>query len=140
MAKNTVTQLAIFIENRTGRLAEVCNTLGKKGINIFGFSIADTEDYGIFRLICRRPGLAHEVLKDSGFTVRESEVLCAKVPHRPGGLGEVLKAFSQARINVEYLYAIAHTLIIFHLDDTEKGVEILRQINVEIVKQEDLEQ
>jgi len=135
--KETITQLAIFIENRTGRLAEICRNMGDKGINIYGFSIADTEDYGIFRLICKRPQLAREVLKEAGFTVRENEVLCIRVPHRPGGLAEVLQAFSDSGINVEYLYAIANTLIIFNLDKLELGVEILKQKNLDIIKQED---
>ena len=93
MKKNTLIQLAVFIENRTGRLAEICKTLGDKGINIFGFSIADTEDYGIFRLICKRYQMAHQILKEAGFTVRENEVICVKVPHEPGGLaaGEVAR-------------------------------------------------
>lgn len=138
MSKETITQLAIFIENRTGRLAEICEKLGEKGINIYGFSIADTKDYGIFRLICKRPQFVHEVLKEVGFTVRESEVICVRVPHRPGGLAEVLQAFSDSDINVEYLYAIANTLIIFNLDKPQLGTEILRKKGIEIIKQEEL--
>ena len=138
MEKETVTQLAIFIENRTGRLAEICRNLGDRGINIFGFSIADTEDYGIFRLICKRPEMAHQVLKEAGFTVRETEVICVRVPHQPGGLAGVLQSFSDAAINVEYLYAIAHTLIIFNLDKTREGIEILHKTGIEIMKQEEL--
>lgn len=138
MKKNTLIQLAVFIENRTGRLAEICKTLGDKGINIFGFSIADTEDYGIFRLICKRYEMAHQILKESGFTVRENEVICVKVPHQPGGLASVLNAFSKAEINVEYLYAIADTMIVFNLDHNEKGIDLLHKIGVETIRQEDL--
>lgn len=137
MSKETIIQLAIFIENRTGRLTEICRKLGEKGINIYGFSIADTADYGIFRLICKRPQAARDVLKEAGFTVRETEVLCVRVPHRPGGLAEVLQAFSETSINVEYLYAIADTLIVFNLDNTQKGLEILYKNKLEIVTQED---
>ena len=137
MSKQTITQLAIFVENRTGRLAEICRNLGQKGINIYGFSIADTADYGIFRLICKRPQLARDVLKDAGFTVRETEVLCIRVPHRPGGLAEVLQAFSETSINVEYLYAIADTLIVFNLDNIPKGLDILKKNQLEIITQED---
>ncbi len=138
MSKETITQLAVFIENRTGRLAEVCRNLGDKGINIFGFSIADAEDYGIFRLICKRPQKAKEVLKAAGFTVRENEVVCVRVPHKPGGLAGVLQALSDAGINVEYLYAIADTLIVFNLDKLSEGIELLRRCGVEIIKEEDL--
>jgi len=137
MSKQTLTQLAVFVENRTGRLAEICSILGDKGINIFGFSIADMEDYGIFRLICKRYELAHQVLKETGFTVRENQVLCVRVPHEPGGLGRVLHSFSKAEINVEYLYAIADTLIVFNLDHNEKGVDVLRKSGIGIITQED---
>ena len=138
MAKDTITQLAIFIENRTGRLAEICRHLGDKGINIYGFSIADTEDYGIFRLICKRAELAKEILKEAGFTVRQTEVICVRVPHRPGGLADMLSSFSKNGINVEYLYAIADTLIIFNLDNVEKGLKILRDGGIEIIRHEGL--
>jgi len=137
MSKDTITQLAIFIENRTGRLAEVCRHLGDKGLNIYGFSIADTEDYGIFRLICKRSEMAHEILKEAGFTVKENEVLCVRVPHKPGGLAHVLKSFSDAGINVEYLYAIADSLIVFHLDELERGKQLIRDQGIEIINQED---
>ncbi len=125
MAKHSVIQLAVFIENRAGRLAEICEVLGSNNINILGFSVADTEGYGIFRLIVKEPVKALEVLKKADFTVNEKEVLCVDVPHKPGGLSSVLKIFSENNINVEYMYAIANTLIIFHVENIEKAQKVL---------------
>jgi hypothetical protein len=139
MGSKTVTQLAVFIENRAGRLAEVCSILGENRINILGFSIADAQDYGIFRVIVKESERAANLLRDAGFTVKRREVLCVDVPHRPGGLASILRLFSDARINVEYLYAIAHTLIIFNLDEIEKGSKILTESNVALKSAEEIE-
>lgn len=125
-------QLAIFIENRAGRLAEVCRTLANRGFNIVGFSVADEEGYGIFRLIVSEPVKAQEVLREAGFTVRSRPVICARVPHRPGGLAESLDVFSRANLNVEYMYAIADTLIVFAIDDLEAGLKALHEADIEI--------
>jgi hypothetical protein len=139
MAAETVTQLAIFIENRAGRLAELCSILGENGINILGFSIADAQDYGIFRIILKEVERAVSLLRDAGFTVKQREVLCVDVPHRPGGLASVLTLFSDAQINVEYLYAIAHTLIIFNLDKTQDGISVLKRNNIALKSVEEIE-
>jgi hypothetical protein len=139
MKSKTVTQLAVFIENRAGRLAEVCSILGTNSINILGFSIADAQDYGIFRLIVKDVDRAANLLRDAGFTVKQRDVLCVDVPHRPGGLGSILQLFSDARINVEYLYAIAHTLIIFNLDKIEEGAKILTQNSIALKSAEEIE-
>lgn len=132
MSGKSISQLAVFIENRAGRLTEICEILGKNNINILGFSIADTEGYGIFRLIVKNQEKALELLKNSGFTVIEKDVLCVNVPHKPGGLASVLKILSDNNINVEYLYAIANTLIIFHFDNTNDAEKVLIENNIEL--------
>lgn len=130
MANDSITQLAVFVENRAGRLAEVCQILGNAGINILGFSIADAQDYGVFRLIVVESQKAEKLLKDAGFAVTRRDVICVDVPHCPGGLASVLNILSQANINVEYLYAIANTLIVFNLDNIDKGKAVLKQHNI----------
>ncbi len=133
-----VRQLSVFIENRAGRLAEVCALLGEHGINILGFSIADTAGYGIFRIIVEDVDKARECLKTATFTVKESDVLCVDVPHRPGGLGEVLQLLSSEGINVEYLYVVANTLIVLNLSDPEKGRAVLQNNGIDIKSIRDL--
>ena len=85
-----VTQLTVFLENRSGRLAEVADLLGKAGINIRGFSTTEAAEYGIVRLIVAEPERARQILHDGGFTTHISHVICVKVPDQPGGLAEVL--------------------------------------------------
>ena len=84
-----VEQISVFLENKSGRLAEVTRVLGEAGINIRALSLADTTDFGILRLICDNYDKAREVLKAKGFTVGKTEVLAVEVPDHPGGLGLV---------------------------------------------------
>lgn len=109
MEELKIKQLSVFMENRPGRLTEICRVLGGAGINIRGFSVADMAEYGIFRLIVPDPEKAEKVLTAGGFTVNQSDVLCLDVPDRPGGLAGVLEIFSDNGVSVEYMYAIAYT-------------------------------
>lgn len=130
----TLIQLAVFVENRSGRLAEVCKTVSDGGNNIVGFSIADEEGFGIFRLIVDDPETVRTRLRQAGFTVRAREVVCVEVPHRPGGLFQVLDVFSQANLNVEYLYAVAESLIVFSVDDIPAALSALEQARIRLRK------
>ncbi|MHB9130681.1 MAG: ACT domain-containing protein [Armatimonadota bacterium] len=134
----SVTQLSVFIANKPGRLASVTRLLGQSGVNIRGFSIADTEDYGILRLLVDGEEKAREVLRDNGFTVHESQVILAKVPDRPGGFAEALDALAPLDINVEYTYATANSLIAFGVDNREKAEEALQAQGVRLLTNADL--
>ena len=81
-----VTQLTVFLENRSGRLAEVADLLGAAGINIRGFSTTEAAEYGIVRLIVTDPVKGRALLHDAGFTTHFSQVICVRVPDEPGGL------------------------------------------------------
>jgi hypothetical protein len=102
---NGVQQVSVFLENKSGRLAEVTRALADAGINLGALSIADTSDFGILRFICDDPDRAAEVLREAGFSVGETQVLAVEVPHRPGGLAEVVAAIKPLEANIEYLYA-----------------------------------
>jgi len=93
------------LENRSGRLAEVANTLGAADINIRALCVADTSEFGIVRLIAADAVKAVRVLREAGFAVREAEVFAVEVPDVPGALAKVLNVLAQAGINVEYSYA-----------------------------------
>lgn len=115
-------QVSVFLENKSGRLAEVCQTLGRAEINIRALCIADTSDFGILRLIVDRPDDAVEVLQSAGFSVGSTGVLALRIPDRPGGLGEVLGLLNDEGINVEYMYAFFITIagdavVLFKVDD-----------------------
>ncbi len=103
-------QVSIFLENRAGRLADVCWLLGHVGVNIRAFSTAESSDWGIFRLIVNDPDLAVKALKDHGYAVSESDVLVVQLKDRPGGLAEVLTVLRDAKVAIEYMYAFVTPL------------------------------
>ncbi|MDD2852652.1 MAG: ACT domain-containing protein [Desulfuromonadaceae bacterium] len=126
-----VEQISIFIENKSGRLAEVTRILGETGINIRALSLADTSDFGILRLIVNDGAKATTVLKESGFTVSKTEVVAVEVPDRPGGLSAILQTLDREAINVEYMYAFVercgeNAVIIFRFDETDKAIAVLQ--------------
>jgi len=102
---SVVQQVSVFLENKSGRLAEVTRALAQAGVNLGALSIADTSDFGILRFICNDPDKAAQALREAGFSVGETEVLAVTVPHRPGGLAELVEAIKPLDANIEYLYA-----------------------------------
>lgn len=138
-----VEQISIFIENKSGRLAEVARVLGQKGINIRALALADTSDFGILRLIVDQTDLAKVTLKEGGFTVSKTEVVAVEVPDQPGGLSGILDVLDNARVNVEYMYAFVercggNAVIIFRFDDPEAAIRVLTDNNVAILAGERL--
>ncbi|WP_448590107.1 ACT domain-containing protein [Thermodesulfobium sp.] len=133
-----VRQLAIFMENRAGRLAELTEVLAKGGLDIRGFSVADTAEYGIFRVLVDDVSKAKEMLKNEGFTVKETDVICVDVPDIPGGLHKTLKILADEGINVEYLYSGVGGFVVFDLSDTEKGIKVLQDNNIGILSHSDI--
>ena len=126
-----VEQISIFIENKSGRLAEVTGILGEAGVNIRALSLADTSDFGILRLIVNDCEKAKQVLKERGFTVNKTEVVAVEVPDQPGGLSRILQALDRENINVEYMYAFVercgeNAVIIFRFDETDKAIKALQ--------------
>ena len=120
-----VTQLTVFLENRSGRLAEVTDILGRAGINIRGFSTTEAAEYGILRLIVPDPERAREILHKEGFTTHLTEVVCVGVPDEPGGLAHVLDLLAEQKISVDYMYSISFQYICFALHDVDRAVGLL---------------
>lgn len=131
-------QLSVFIENKAGRVSEVTDTLGQAGVNIRGFSVSDTADYGIVRLIVNDPDTGAQVLRDAGFTVKESEVLCVELPDVPGGLAGILKIVSDAGVNIEYVYSLISTYVVINVADVDRATALLKGKPVTLVAQEDI--
>ncbi len=131
-------QISIFLENKAGRLAEVTRTLSDAGVSLRALSLADTSDFGILRIIVSDFEKAKKVLKDKGFTTRQTSVVAVEVEDKPGGLNETLELFAKNSINVEYMYAYVqkdtdNATMIFRFDDTDKAIEVLKKNNVPIV-------
>ncbi len=133
-----VSQLSVFIENKSGRLADVTRTLADANINIRALSIADTIDYGLLRLIVNDPVAAKEVLSSAGFTVTLTEVIAVEVPDKPGGLAGIIDVLASSGINIEYMYAFVGTsgdnaVVIFRIEKLDEAIPILQQKGVNIM-------
>ncbi|MBQ9485588.1 MAG: hypothetical protein IJU83_02000 [Clostridia bacterium] len=100
-----IKQLTVFVENKVGYIAGICGILAENDIDMKAFSVADTKDFGILRLIVNDPEKALAVLSARGMLGKITEVIGVKIPNRPGELSKALSALSAAGINVEYLYA-----------------------------------
>jgi hypothetical protein len=138
-----VEQISIFIENKSGRLAEIARILSENGINIRALSLADTSDFGILRLIVNDVEKAKSALKGCGFTANKTEVVAVEVPDRPGGLSHILNVLDSEQINVEYMYAFGersggNAVIVFRFDDIDKAIETLTGSGVHILEGERL--
>ena len=138
-----VEQISVFLENKSGRLADVASVLASADVNIRALSLADTTDFGILRLIVNDTEKAKQVLKDNGFTVGKTEVIGVEVADRPGGLAEILNVMKDNNINVEYMYAFlqksaSKAIIIFRFDELEKAIAVLQKAGIRILKGEEI--
>ena len=115
----TVKQISIFLENKPGQLAGICRALAQAEINIATLSLADTADFGIVRMIVDDHVKGCEVLAAAGFAVRETDVVMATVPNRPGGMAELMAKLDAAGADIEYSYAYA-------LGDGDKAILVFR--------------
>jgi hypothetical protein len=134
-----IQQLSLFIENKAGSLNTVCKTLTENKINLRALSLADTEQFGILRLIVKDWEQAKNLLETAGFVVNVTEVFALKVDDRPGGLGEVLNILDQAEINIEYMYAFTYgaqdqAIIVFRFENPDAAVDTLEKHNINIAQ------
>jgi hypothetical protein len=133
-----INQLSVFLENKPGRLSEPCKLLAEAGINIVTLSLADTQQFGILRLIARDWQKAKKVLEDGGCVVKVTEVVATEVEDRPGGLARILAVIEQARVNIEYMYAFTFrsqdkAVLVFRFDDPEKALEALKAKGINVL-------
>jgi hypothetical protein len=134
----TVKQISVFLENKSGRLAEVTKVLGDGGINLRALTIADTADFGILRIIADNTERALKILENSGFTARVTDVLGVEVPDRPGGLASVMDVFAKNDVNIEYLYVSlekneSNAIVIFKVENVQKGIRVLKENNFSMI-------
>ena len=124
-----IKQLSVFIENKVGRLESVTEILSLHHINIASFSLADTSEYGMLRMIVSDPEEGRKILKEEGFSAKLTEVIAVKIAQKPGTLHEVLKILFEAGLSVEYMYTLAtagkDTSIIMKLSNLNYALEVL---------------
>ncbi len=136
-----IKQLSIFLENKSGRLTEVTEALASASINISAFTVADTADFGILRMIVSKPEQAEQLLKAKGLSVHITEVIGLIVPNEPGGLHRALQILSSEGISVEYMYAFAlsdRATVIVRTEAVQQTITVLQKHKLELLKASDV--
>ena len=127
-----IQQISVFIENRPGRVSNVCALLEQAGINVRGFMISDTNDYGILRLVVDRPDDALDLLGRNGYAAKAKPILVARLEDRPGNLSRLLDHLSEAQINVTYSYSLISTFVAICTSDIEQALPPARDAGVDL--------
>ena len=125
-----IKQLTVFVENKQGTVVSITEILSKNNINLRALSIAETEAFGILRLIVNDEEAAVKALTDAGYLLKVTEVVGVKIGDAPGKLSAVLRVLDDKNINVEYMYAFANgedASAVLKSDDPEKVVEVLKE-------------
>lgn len=138
-----IKQISVFIENKTGELAEITKFLADKNVNLRALSIADTQDFGILRIICDNSLKVSELLKDEGYIVKITNVLAVEMCDKPGSLAKILGILAKNGIVVEYTYAFLTTKVntaymIFRVDDNETAAKLLKDSGINVACMSDL--
>ena len=133
-----VHQLSLFVENRPGQLTIPCKALADAGINILTLSLADTQQFGILRLIVREWEKAKATLEKAGCVVNITEMVAVEVPDRPGGLAQVLTVMEKSKVNIEYMYAFTarrgdKAVLLFRFDNPDNAIACLRKSGLNLV-------
>ena len=139
-----ITQLSVFAENKPGHIIAPCRLLADAGVDLRALSLADTQRFGILRIIASDWQKAQKVLEQAGFTVRATEVVALEVPDHPGGLADVLTALKDAEINIEYMYAFPfgrekRAVLIFRFDNPDAAIARLQAAGISMVAREELQ-
>ena len=138
-----IKQVSVFLENSTGRLQSVLKVLKSENINIVSLSVADTNDYGMLRMIVSDAEKAKEALKNAGLSAHLTDVVAIKLPHTVGSLSDVLDKVADAGINVEYMYALstkdANACIVIKPENSEAATKALDGIGLNFVTTEEVE-
>ncbi|MCQ2604287.1 MAG: amino acid-binding protein [Spirochaetia bacterium] len=139
----TINQISVFLENKSGRLAELTKILFESGVNLRALTIADTADFGIVRIVAEDNVKATEVLEKNHFIVKNTKVLGIEVADQPGGLYKIMELFRTNNVNIEYLYVSMKrnndkAVVIFKVDDINRGLEIVKENSLVAVSGSDL--
>ena len=135
-----VNQIAVFLENRSGRICEFSRVLKEANINIQSMSIADTAEYGILRAITDDNEKAIEVLKKNGFNTASTDLIGFSVEDKPGEMHNVLRILDEHKINIAYLYSFANSkskqgAILLKVEDNDKAMKILEENGINLLGQ-----
>jgi hypothetical protein len=132
-------QLSLFLENVPGQVMEPCQLLASSGIDIRTLMLADTEQFGILRLIVSDWQAGAEVLRQAGYVTAVTEVVAVEVPDRPGGLADLLQVLIGSNVNIEYMYAFpfgrqGRAVMIFRFGDPDLAIRLLQDAGINLVE------
>jgi len=137
----TIHQLSIFIENRSGTLIKVLKILKEANIQIVASTIADTAEYGIYRLICSEPLRAYEELKNGGVAVALSNVFALELDDVPGRAADAVETFSKAGISIAYMYTFllrGKGIMVFRTENAEEAEKVILDNKLQFIQEPDL--
>ena len=138
--KNTLKQLSIFIENKSGTLIKVLELFSKAKIQIIASTIADTQDYGIYRVLCSVPCEAYTILKEHGINVQLTDVLAIAIEDEPGHAALAISALSQAEVNILYMYSFlwkGKGVLVMRTDESDKALEVIADNDMDLLNEDD---
>ncbi len=138
-----IKQLSLFVENKPGSLNAVCQVLKDHQINIRTLSLADTQQFGILRLLVKEHEKARAALEAAGFIVKSTDVLALPVSDRPGGLADILDVLDRNQMSVEYMYAFTFgrsesAVMVFRFEEPERALKVLTDVGVPAVSEFEL--
>ena len=138
-----IKQLTVFVQNRKGSIVPVTDTLAKNNVNIRALSIAETEDFGILRLIVNDEATAEKVLGEQGYLIKVVDVVGVKIGDEPGKLTSALDVLDKSDINVEYLYAFMtrtekHAYVVFRVEDNTAAETALTGADFKLITEADV--
>lgn len=139
----SIKQLSVFVENKFGRVSDICNVLAEHHINMSALSIADTSEFGVARIIVDKPEEAKAVLSESGVIVKVTEVIGVAIDDKPGGLAAILALLKEGGVSVEYLYAFLpkakeHAMVVMKVNDAETAQNIFRMNGISTADMRDI--
>ncbi len=138
-----IKQLTIFVENKQGAVVDITDTLSNHNINLRALSIAETQDFGILRLIVNDEKEAEKILKEEGYLIKITDVVGVKIGDAPGKLTEALKVLNENKINMEYLYAFMartpkHAYVVIRVEDNATAEKALEGAGFHIITEADI--
>ena len=138
-----IKQLTVFVQNKKGTVVSVTDILAKNDINIRALSIAETEEFGILRLIVDNEPAATKILEENGYLIKTIDVVGVKIGDKPGALTAALNVLDKANINVEYLYAFMartekHAYVVLRVEDNDAAENVLENAGFHLITEADI--
>ena len=138
-----IKQLTVYVQNKKGSMAALTDVLAKNGVNIRALSIAETEDFGLLRIIVNDETAATKILEENGYLIKVIDVVGVKIGDKPGALTAALSVLDKADVNVEYLYAFMartekHAYVVLRVEDNAKAEAVLEEAGLHLITNADI--